>query len=147
MRLRDVPPNRVFHFDGWRLAQWGDGDLEAYGRTHEESHGTENLDLLLKPRALADAFTFREARDVQYEGRPAVRLRAVPILGDRFTWSVPGLVVTGAHDYVITVDASYGIVLEVEVFADGQTLRRHTLCQLQVDVNIDDALFKPPVTP
>lgn len=104
--------------------------------------GQENLDLLLRPASFARAFTFSAAREVIVQGRRAIRMRATPVPTDDFIRGVPGIIVCGTDDYVVAVDALSGIVLEVEIFIDGQLVRRHALSDLVVDGPMDPSLFE-----
>ena len=99
---------------------------------------------MLRPTLIAQALQFQDATIVRVGGRRAFRLRGTPItpLSD-FFWKVGGLIALGASDYVVTVDATSGILLAAEVYIDGRLARQEEITDVVIDASVNLDSFTP----
>lgn len=105
-------------------------------------HGTESLDVLLHPSPLVEGLTFTAAQRTSEAGRPAILLRAAP--SDGLIWTAPALVVLGAEQVSVVVDATLGVVLRFSAVIADEVAREHSIQSLSEMHDLDPELFQAP---
>jgi hypothetical protein len=138
-----MPPDVVFQALGLRVAIYRGEVIPNPGKDWSRP-GTENLTTLIEPGKLPTAFTFRHAQFEEIEGRPSIRVSAVPLPGDTFPLGAEGLTVLGAEEYSLAIDVASGVLVAWEAYVDGRPTLAQTLTALRVDEPIAGELFIPP---
>jgi hypothetical protein len=141
------PDVLICHGVTW-WAQFGHNSVQTNaGLEHDTSlmrYGAGSLGILLRPATLRHAFNVSEATMTRAGGRRAIRLRGTPAEPlDRFFMKAAPLVVLGATEYAITVDAECGILLSAEAYIGERLARRQELVDMAIDVPSDDKIFTP----
>jgi hypothetical protein len=142
---RGSPDTLIIHESTWWAEYGGRRVATNVGSQHLHTvWGTHNLSLMLRPTPVVMGFRFREARMAETAGRRSIRLSAVPRTSPQdLVWHVGELVALGASDYIITVDAQYGIILGAEAHINGRLARKEEIVFASIDTPSASDLFTP----
>lgn len=121
-------------------------DVWTNGGDPNTSHGGAEMSELLQPSAVLDLFELASA-DVEdvVAGRPCLTVQAHRIGVPRGHTDAPDpfAMIFGGNDFRLSVDRDTGVLLRVVKVVDGQAAEVCEFLELDLDVDLPEALFAP----